>query len=146
MSSIRNLFSGFRATASGMAAERVRMDVIAKNLANAQTTRMPGDGPTEPYRRQVARFEPILRRLENGETVTDGVRVSEISGDFKTPFDELYNPTHPDADAAGIVRMPNVNTMKEMADLMTAVRAYEANLRAQDTFVRMAERALRLAQ
>lgn len=146
MSTIRNLFSGFRATASGMAAERVRMDVIAKNLANAQTTRMPGDGPTQPYRRQVVHFEPILRRLENGNAVTDGVRVSEISGDFKTPFDELYNPTHPDADDNGIVRMPNVNTMKEMADLMTAVRAYEANLRAQDTFVRMAERALRLAQ
>jgi len=146
MGSIRDLFTGFRATATGMTAERTRMDVIAKNLANAQTTRMPGDGPVQPYRRQVVHFEPLLRRLESGETVTEGVRVSEVSGDFQTPFDEIYDPTHPDADAKGIVRMPNVNTMKEMADLMTAVRAYEANLRAQDTFVRMAERALRLAQ
>lgn len=146
MGTIRDLFTGFRATATGMTAERTRMDVIAKNLANAQTTRMPGDGPAQPYRRQVVHFEPLLRRLESGETITEGVRVSEVSGDFQTPFDEIYDPTHPDADAKGIVRMPNVNTMKEMADLMTAVRAYEANLRAQDTFVRMAERALRLAQ
>ena len=146
MGTIRDLFTGFRATASGMTAERTRMDVIAKNLANAQTTRMPGDGPAQPYRRQVVHFEPILRRLEGGETITEGVRVSEVTGDFQTPFDEIYEPTHPDADATGVVRMPNVNTMKEMADLMTAVRAYEANLRAQDTFVRMAERALRLAQ
>ncbi|MFT7670492.1 MAG: flagellar basal-body rod protein FlgC [Planctomycetota bacterium] len=146
MSSIKNLFSGFRATASGMSAERVRMDVVSKNLANAQTTRMPGEGPPKPYRRQVVHFAPILSKLENGQTEVRGVRVSEISGDYKTPFDELYDPTHPDADKNGIVRMPNINTMKEMADLMTAVRSYEANLKAQDTFVKMAERALRLAQ
>ncbi len=146
MDSIRSLFSGFRATASGMSAERIRMDVISKNLANAQTTRMPGEGPPQPYRRQVVHFAPILAELEGGRTEVRGVRVSEISGDMKSPFDEIYDPTHPDADAKGVVRMPNVNTMKEMADLMTAVRAYEANLKAQDTFVRMAERALRLAQ
>ena len=146
MDPLRNLFSGMRASASGMSAERIRMDVIAKNLANAQTTRMPGDGLPEPYRRQEVHFAPILRRLESGAEVVEGVHVSEISGDYRTPFEELYDPMHPDADANGVVRMPNVNTMKEMADLMTAVRAYEANLRAQETFVRMAERALRLAQ
>ena len=146
MGSIRSLFSGFRATASGMSAERVRMDVISKNLANSGTTRMPGEGPAQPYRRQVVHFAPILAEKANGQTEVAGVRVSEISGDFQAPFEELYNPTHPDADASGIVRMPNVNTMKEMADLMTAVRSYEANLKAQDTFVRMAERALRMMQ
>jgi flagellar basal-body rod protein FlgC len=146
MGTIRNLFSGFRASASGMSAERMRMDVIAKNLANAHTTSMPGGGPPQPYRRQVAHFEPILRELEDRSVVTEGVRVSEVSPDYKTPFDEIYDPSHPDADDHGIVRMPNVNTMKEMADLMTAVRAYEANLRAQEMFVRMAERALRLSQ
>ena len=146
MDPLRNLFSGMRATASGMSAERIRMDVIAKNLANAQTTRMPGSATPEPYRRQVVRFEPILRQLEDGRQVTEGVCVSGITGDYQTPFEELHDPGHPDADANGYVRFPNVNTMKEMADLMTAVRAYEANLRAQDTFVRMAERALRLSQ
>ncbi len=146
MDSIRSLFSGFRATASGMSAERVRMDVISKNLANAGTTRMPGEGPAQPYRRQVVHFAPILTEMSNGQTEVRGVRVSEISGDMNSPFDEIYDPTHPDADDKGVVRMPNVNTMKEMADLMTAVRSYEANLKAQDTFVRMAERALRLAQ
>lgn len=146
MDSIKNLFSGFRATASGMSAERVRMDVIAKNLANAQTTRMPGPGPTQPYRRQVVHFAPILKELENGDQEVRGVRVAEISGDYKTPFEEIYDPTHPDAGPDGVVRMPNINTMKEMADLMTAVRSYEASMKAQDTFVRMAERALRLAQ
>jgi len=146
MDSIRSLFSGFRATASGMSAERVRMDVIAKNLANAQTTRMPGGGDPVPYRRQVVHFAPILAQLEDGSEEVRGVRVAEITGDHKNPFEEIYDPSHPDANADGIVKLPNVNTMKEMADLMTAVRSYEANLKAQDTFVRMAERALRLAQ
>jgi len=146
MDTIRNLFGGFRATASGMAAERVRMDVISRNIANASTTRMPGSVEPVPYRRQVVHFAPILQKVEGGKQEVRGVRVSEIGLDHKTPFEEVYDPTHPDSDANGIVRMPNVNTMKEMADLMTAVRAYEANLKAQDSFVQMAERALRLAQ
>ncbi len=129
-----------------MSAERIRMDVISKNLANAHTTRMPGAGPAKPYRRQVVHFAPIVAGPGGSPNEAGGVRVTEISGDFKTPFDEIYDPQHPDAGSDGIVRMPNVNTMKEMADLMTAVRAYEANLKAQDTFVKMAERALHLAQ
>ncbi len=146
MGSLQSLFSGFRASASGMSAERIRMDVISKNLANAQTTRMPGAGPATPYRRQMVHFSPILAELQGGRSEVQGVRVTEISGDFKTPFEEIYDPSHPDAGPDGIVRMPNVNTMKEMADLMTAVRAYEANLKAQNTFVKMAVRALHLAQ
>jgi len=146
MDSVKRLFSGFRSTASSMSAERVRMNVIAGNLANARTTRMPGSDEPRPYRRQVVHFAPILHELEGGETEVRGVRVSEISGDYQTPFEEIYDPTHPDAGPDGVVRLPNVNTMKEMADLMTAVRSYEASLKAQDTFVRMAERALRLAQ
>jgi flagellar basal-body rod protein FlgC len=146
MDGIRSLFSGFRATASGMSAERVRMDVIARNIANANTTRMPGSDEPNPYRRQVVHFAPILQELGGGQQEVRGVRVTEIAPDTKTPFEEIYDPTHPDADENGVVRMPNVNTMTEMADLMTAVRAYEANLKAQDSFVRMAERALRLAQ
>ncbi len=146
MSGIRDLFSGFRASASGLTAERSRIDVIARNIANSRTTRMPGDGPVTPYRRQVLRFEPIMRRAANGTTINEGVRVAGIEFDNNTPFEEIHDPSHPDSDADGIVRLPNVNAMKEMADLITSVRSYEANLKAQESFVRMAEQALRLAR
>ena len=77
---------------------------------------------------------------------TDGVRVSKIVQDTSTPFEVVHDPSHPDADAEGNVLFPNVNTTKEMADMILAMRAYEANLNASDMFVRMAERALRIAQ
>ncbi len=143
MSGLEQLFSGFRAAASGMTAERTRIDVIARNIANARTTRTPEGGP---YRRQVVEFEPILERLSDGTTLMAGVRVAAIRDDETTPFEEVYDPTHPDADANHIVRYPNVNTTREMADLIMAMRAYEANLEAQRNFVEMAERALRLAR
>ena len=91
-------------------------------------------------------FAPILERAENGENVVTGVEVSKIERDTTTPFTEVYDPGHPDANASGIVKYPNVNTMHEMADLITAVRAYEANINVQDSFERMAQRALRLGQ
>ena len=146
MSTIRNLFSGLRASSSGTTAERARIDVITRNIANAQTTRMPGHDTPTPYQRQQVSFEPILRRLANGQDVVEGVRVSSIEPDTATAFEEIYDPGHPDADARGVVRMPNVNATREMADLITAVRAYEANIKAQENFIRMAESALRLAQ
>lgn len=144
---IRNLFSGFQASASGAAAERTRIDVIARNIANARTTRMPGGGSEPvPYRRQLVRFEPILRKLQDGSVAAEGVRVSGIDPDTRSPFEEVYDPGHPDANSTGVVRYPNVNATKEMADLISAVRSYEANLKAQEHFIRMAESALRLAQ
>lgn len=144
MISIRDLFSGMRASASGLAAERVRIDVIAKNIANAEVTHSP-DG-SGPYRRQLVRFEPILEKLANGRLTSTGVRVAGIEDDLKTPMERIYEPGHPDADKDGMVTMPNVDTVKEMADMITAMRAYEANINAQDNFVKMAERALRLMQ
>jgi flagellar basal-body rod protein FlgC len=143
MSGIHNLFEGMRTSSSGMSAERVRIDVIAKNLANAEVTKTPNG---EPYRREIVRFAPILRRTEEGVVHTGGVRVASIEKDMKTPFERIRIPGHPDADQDGWVTMPNIDTTLEMADLMTAVRAYEANANAADNFVRMAERALRLAQ
>jgi flagellar basal-body rod protein FlgC len=140
MSGIEKLFSGMRASASGLAAERVRIDVIARNIANAEVTKTPDGGP---YRRQMVRFEPVLDAARGGP---GGVRIGGIVEDTKTPFEVLHDPGHPDADADGNVLLPNVNTTLEMADMITAMRAYEANLNAQDGFVRMAERALRLAQ
>lgn len=143
MTSIDKLFSGLRTSSSGMSAERVRIDVIAKNLANAEVTHTASGGP---YRREVVRFAPILQRAADGKKEVTGVRVTGIEPDTKTPFERVRIPGHPDADANGWVTMPNVNPTLEMADLITATRAYEANANAADNFVRMAERALRLAQ
>jgi flagellar basal-body rod protein FlgC len=143
MDGIGKLFSGMNAAASGLSAERARIDVIARNIANAQTTRTPEGGP---YRRQVVHFEPILERLAGGGSRTTGVRVSRVAADVATPLERIYDPSHPDAGEDGFVWMPNVNTVREMADLITAMRAYEANLAMQEEFVQMAERALRLAQ
>jgi flagellar basal-body rod protein FlgC len=143
MNGIQKLFQGMRASSSGMAAERVRIDVVAKNLANAEVTSGP-DG--KAYQREVVRFAPILQRAEDGKKIVTGVRVAAIEKDTRTPFERVRIPGHPDADANGWVTMPNVNPTLEMADLITAVRAYEANANAAETFTRMAERALRLAQ
>ncbi len=143
MQGIFSLFAGLRSAASGLSAERARVDVIARNLANAHTTRTPEGGP---YRRQVVRFEPILQRAADGQTRTAGVRVVGVESDTATPFERVFDPGHPDADAQGLVTMPNVNAALEMADLITAMRAYEANAAMQESFVQMAERALRLAQ
>lgn len=144
MSGINNLFDGMRASSTGLTAERIRIDVIARNIANSQTTRVPGTG--EPYTRRVVQFAPILETLSSGQVIPRGVRVTGVEEDRVTPFELVKDPGHPHADSAGFVRMPNVNATKEMADLMSAMRTYDANLRVQQSFVRMAERALRLAQ
>jgi flagellar basal-body rod protein FlgC len=144
MDPLSSLFGGLRTAASGMSAERAHIDVIAKNLANAQVTKMP-DG-SGPYRRQVVRFATVLRRIAGEKPQPDGVKVERVETDTRTPLELVYSPGHPDADASGMVSYPNVNPTSEMAELITAVRAYESNANAADGFVRMAERALRLAQ
>lgn len=143
MAGLQKLFEGMRSSASGMAAERVRIDVVAKNLANAEVTHTP-EGT--PYKRQVVRFAPLLVKAENGKQEVAGVRVVGIERDEVTPFERLRIPGHPDADEQGWVTMPNINPTLEMADMITAVRAYESNANAAENFVRMAERALKLAQ
>lgn len=144
MTNIGDVFRGFRISSSGLAAERTRINVIASNIANAHTTRMPGSDQPTPYRRQVVHFEPIFERHASGTTPM-GVRVVQVGHDKDTPFEEINDPSHPDA-VDGVVRYPNVNATKEMADLIMAMRSYEANLKAQESFVRMAERALRIAR
>ena len=144
MSGINNLFSGMRISSSALSAERTRIDVISKNIANAESTSMP-DG-SGPYRRQVVNFTPILERALDGSPTVAGMKVGSITPDTSTPFPVLHDPSHRDHDAQGNVTMPNVNVVSEMADLILAMRSYEANLNAQDNFVKMAERALRLAQ
>jgi flagellar basal-body rod protein FlgC len=131
------MFDSLRIAASGMTAERLRMDVIAENLANASTTR-GADG--QPYRRK----EVVLS--EGGRTfdqVLKGVRVSGVVDD-PTPPRRVYDPGHPDADKDGFVTMPNVQPVTEMVDLITASRGYEADTQAMNTAKQMFLKALDL--
>lgn len=142
MDGMERLFSGMRISSAGLKAERARIDVIAENIANARTTRTASGGP---YRRKVVSFEPMFREELDGSVRLGGVANPKVSEDRTTPFQKVLEPGHPDADANGNVNYPNINTVMEMADLVTAMRAYEANIAVQENFVRMAERALALA-
>jgi flagellar basal-body rod protein FlgC len=143
MSRLDQLFSTLRTSASGLAAERVRVGVIAENIAGARITKTPEGGP---YRRKVVLFEPLLDSRMGGSASARGVRAARIETDTTTPFEDVHDPSHPHADEHGNVRMPNVNPLKEMADLIGTMRSYEANLGAQENFLRMAQRALELAR
>jgi len=118
-------------SATALSAQRQRMDVIAQNIANAETTRTPEGGP---YRRQQVVF-----------TLDDagGVEVTEVVEDPRPPR-LVYQPGHPDADAAGYVALPNVNLVEEMVDMISAMRSYEANVTAISAAKTMDQRALDL--
>jgi len=118
-----NLIAGIETTSGALAAQKARLDIVAQNIANAQTTRTPEGGP---YRRKIVSFENELVKRAGGVPLQT-VHVSGITDD-KTPGQSVYNPQHPDAGADGTVMMPNVNLAFEMVDLITASRAYEANL------------------
>jgi flagellar basal-body rod protein FlgC len=118
-----NLLSGIDVTTDALSAQKTRLDIVAQNIANAQTTRTPDGGP---YKRQVVSFETELLKQTNGSSL-QSVKVGAISPD-STPGDMVYNPQHPDAGSNGMVEMPNVNVAYEMVDMITASRAYEANL------------------
>ncbi len=146
------LFGSFDVSASGLSAQRRRLDVIAENLANAETTRTPEGGP---YRRKQVSFEAdatptttVTRRMPFVELVRDHARhlgeaadVSQAPGapqpavratvsEDPSPFRSEYDPGHPDADENGYVLKPNVNVVDEMVDMILAVRAYQANAMA----------------
>ena len=139
------LFDAFDASGSALSAERLRMDVTAENLANAQSTRAANG--TGPYRRK----EVVLEQAGSGVGASfadslqaaRGVKVAGIVED-PTPMRKVYDPGHPDADAQGYVTMPNVNTVTEMTDLIGASRAYEANVTAMQTTKSMFTRTLDL--
>jgi flagellar basal-body rod protein FlgC len=118
-----NLIAGIDTTAGALTAQKLRLDIVAQNIANAQTTRTPEGGP---YRRKIISFENELVKRAGGAPLQT-VRIAGITDD-KSPGQAVYNPQHPDAGADGTVVMPNVNLAFEMVDLITASRAYEANL------------------
>ncbi len=125
----------------GVQAQRIRMNVIANNIANAQTTRTPEGGP---FRRQLAIFrgEQLGANLDPDKF---GVRVKGIVDDT-SEFRSVYDPSHPDANADGIVLYPNVNLSVEMINLLSAQRAYEANINVMLNSRRMTQKALEIIQ
>ncbi len=120
------ILSGIQSTTAALEAERTRLDVISENIANAHTTRGL-DG--KPYQRQVVVFESALQQALGGETQsqTPTLQVARIDKDPRPPI-LTYEPGHPDADANGMVAMPNININEEMADMIAASRSFEANL------------------
>ncbi|TWU02170.1 flagellar basal body rod protein FlgC [Stieleria varia] len=137
-------FSAIDISASGLAAERMRMEITANNIANAGTT-MTETG--DPYRRQAVVFSAAMDEIgtANSKEGYHGVQVVGIEGDM-TDFPEVYNPGHPHANADGFVRLSNVKIPEEMVDLITASRSYEANTRAISLFKEMVEKTLTLLQ
>jgi flagellar basal-body rod protein FlgC len=136
-----NLISGIDVTAGALNAQKTRLDVVAQNIANAQTTRTRDGGP---YQRQIVSFESELLK-RSGDTSLQGVKVASISTD-RTPGQQVFNPQHPDAGADGLVTMPNVNLSFEMVDLITASRAYEANLSVVKNARQMATKTLQIGK
>lgn len=130
-------------SASGLTAERLRLDTIANNIANINTTRTPEGGP---YRRQQVVFQSALQEVSYWTkgaraTLGAGVRVAGIQEDAAPPV-MVYDPQHPDANQQGYVAMPAINVVKEMTDMISASRAYEANVTALNAAKSMAMRAL----
>lgn len=144
------LFQSFDICASGMTAQRFRMDTIAENIANVNTTRTE-DGT--PYRRKIVTFQekqlnPSFSDVLSNTTTFqgNGVKVAKVSEDTETDFVMEYDPSHPDADENGYVSYPNVNTVTEMTNLIDSSRAYEANTTAFDAMKNMVQAGLTIGQ
>ena len=131
------IYNTMRINASALSAERLRMDVVSSNLANAETTRTEEGGP---YIRKIAVFEEAY---ENGSL--RGVKAVEIKDD-ESDLKSIYDPTHPDCDEDGYVLMPNVNILNEMADMIVATRSYEANVNAFEATKSMFTKALEIGR
>ena len=137
-----NILPGADSAASALQAEKVRMEVISQNIANANTTSTDKGGP---YQRQVVRFETIMANQFDPYGAKAEVRVAGIETDNR-PFEVMHQPGHPDADADGMVRYPNVNVHEEMADLIASSRAMEATLSIIRTARQMAMQTLAIGK
>lgn len=162
-------FDALNISASALYAQRVKMDTIASNIANVNTTRNP-DGTPGTYRRKEVIFEAVYNKALEGNnsgssgfnipgmqgntlkggisfntpSTANGVTISQISEDQNTPFRKTYNPGHPDADKDGYVNMPNINIVTEMVDMISASRAYEANVTTIEASKSMISAAMRI--
>ena len=144
-----DFFTSMRVSATGLDAQTKRMNTISSNVANAETTRTEGGGP---YKRKDPVFQAQAYRESFGEILENqmdenvqGVLVTEIVEDPRPPR-VVYNPKHPDADPNGYVLMPNVNPVEEMANMISANRAYEANVTAMGAAKSMAQKALEIGR
>ena len=143
-----NLIPGVEATGSALNAEKIRLEVIAQNIANANTTQ---DSDGNVYQRKEVAFEEYIktpdRRIAGfvDENLYHGVKVTDVYND-QTPGQMIFNPAHPHANDDGMVEMPNVDVSREMIDLISASRAYEANLTVVKTSRRMAQQALSIGK
>jgi|SRR5580658_7536427 flagellar basal-body rod protein FlgC len=140
-----NLLTGIDSTASALDAERIRMDVIAQNIANANVTK---DVDGKPYQRQEVVFESVLRAQQNSDSPGIGsqtVQIARVQKDSRPPR-MVYNPGHPDANADGMVAMPNINMHHEMVDMIASSRSYEANLAVVKNARAMAMQALSIGR
>lgn len=143
-----SFFKAMNISSTGLAAQRVRMNVLSSNLANANTTRTPEGGP---YKRQdvvfsatnVSEFENLLD--EDYGTELKKVQVVDIHQDTKAPR-MVLDPSHPDANAEGYVAMPNIQTMTEMVNMIAATRAFEANTTALNSAKSMANNAIEIGR
>ncbi len=151
-----SLMGSLNVSASGMSAQRTRMDIISQNIANVNTTR---DENGDVYRRQTvvfaekndSNFESILTAMQTGisrksDPLGDGVKITGIAEDHVTPMKMVYDPAHPDADEDGYVTMPNVNTVTEMTNLIDATRSFEANVTAFNATKNMALKGLEIGK
>lgn len=145
------LFTGMNINASGMSAERLRLDVISENIANAYTTRTKEGGPY--VRKNVIFTEKVSTADSFGEVLNrtisgigNGVKVTAITKDTDTDMNLVYEPSHPDADENGYVLYPNVNIVTEMTDLIDASRAFEANATAFEASKNVASRGLSILE
>lgn len=149
-----SLFNGLNISASGLTANRLRMDVVSSNIANANTNRAElVNGEWMPYRRKTVELStmgasPFAKQLTAAmeqKSAGAGVKASAIRED-RAPFPVAYDPDHPDADAEGYVRKPNVDPIREMVDLMSATRSYEANVTAMNASKSMFMKALEIGK
>lgn len=140
-----NLLTGVDSSAAALNAERIRMEVVSQNIANVNTTRGP-DG--RPYTREQVVFESVLRnRLQPGNgSQAASVQIAKIEADPRPPR-LIYNPTHPHADkATGMLAVPRINVHEEMVDMLTASRAFEANLAVIKTARHLAMQTLTIGR
>ncbi|WP_203362300.1 flagellar basal body rod protein FlgC [Bacillus sp. REN10] len=151
-----SMFQSMNITSSALTAQRLRMDVVSSNMANMESTRAKlVDGKWQPYQRKSVVLQPKQGQFANflhkamGKQINgvgDGVKVTKIIDDNVTPYKMIYDPSHPDANEEGYVQMPNVDPLREMVDLMSATRSYEANVTVFNSSKSMMMKALEIGK
>lgn len=145
------IMTAMEVSASGMTAQRRRMELLITNIANSETTRTPQGGPFQRrdvvFSSQPVRsfYDVFSEMVDDGENFSEGVRVSEIVVTQKDPI-LRFQPNHPDADALGYVAFPDINPIEEMANLMSAARSFEANIKAFEAVKQIIQRSIDLGR